>query len=785
MHHTIIAVDVERFSQRDPAHQRKIHEGLQPLVREAVEHCGLAWEKCYHEDRGDGVLVLAPPDAHNERLAECLPHELAGRLREYNYGAARGARIRLRVVMHAGEVSHDRQGVAGPAVILAFRLLDAEELRKALARSHGVLALITSEDFFHNVVESHPGANPGIYQKVRVRIKETDTTAWICLPDNHIQKADAGTDPGKPEPPQPRRGPPRGLGLTAISALLAGILGGTAADAPPDFHCAEPVQLNVAVSVEKATVVRKLARSFEDQPWRRDGRLGCKQANDQVTVASSDKVIAALGRGWSGAADLPDVGAEPGVWLPDSRREVEAVQRKLERDRRTDIALGIRGSIGTSPLVLATPKLRGGAQSAPDQHSNWQELLETAKRSPQAGQNGTGFQRPTPVSSGAGLVTTIALYSAALGPTLDAGTLTSAEARGRLYDIERVIGTSDDDSTTLLCSLRQRKDDLPAGVAVLVSEKAAGDYNEGGALGTGCPPGERPLVPLELSYPTQGTAYLDHPFVMVNWNNRPVNEHRQRIVQDFFDFLVGQEAQDEFRRAWFRNPNGDIAPPFAGALQDRPAELPAGTVDVNALLEAFQDARKPVRALFLVDVSRSMSAPFRDAGGNRQRATADAIGRSLRSIGDADQVALWEFAKQLNGQQDFRVSASMGNPTAVRNALNELRSSGRTDRLNDTLKAAIDSFQSDGSVRGTRDAIVILADGTAKESNAEDLNDHLRSGPRSAPVFMIAFGIGACATAQWQEINRLTGGFCQEIGSRSELDGALESVATRLWGGHG
>ncbi|GAB1511326.1 hypothetical protein [Actinophytocola sp. KF-1] len=191
MYHTIIAVDVEKFSQRDAAHQRRIHEALQPLVREAVEHCGLAWDECHHEDRGDGLLVLAPSAARGERLAECLPNELAGRLREYNHGAASGARIRLRVVVHAGDVARDAQGVAGPAVVLAFRLLDSEELRQALARSHGLLALITSAEFFQNVIAGHPAANPAVYRPVHVSNRGTETTGWISLPDNHPHRGHA------------------------------------------------------------------------------------------------------------------------------------------------------------------------------------------------------------------------------------------------------------------------------------------------------------------------------------------------------------------------------------------------------------------------------------------------------------------------------------------------------------------------------------------------------------------------------------------------------------------
>lgn len=70
---------MEKFRHRDAAHQRRIHEALHPLVRKAVEHCGLVWENCHHEDRGDGLLLLAPPDACGERLAECLPNELGHR----------------------------------------------------------------------------------------------------------------------------------------------------------------------------------------------------------------------------------------------------------------------------------------------------------------------------------------------------------------------------------------------------------------------------------------------------------------------------------------------------------------------------------------------------------------------------------------------------------------------------------------------------------------------------------------------------------------------------------
>jgi len=75
--------------------------------------------------------------------------------------------------------------VTAVAVNLAFRLLDAQPLKAALARSPGVLAIIVSSWFFEEVVR-HSGTAPG-YRPAEVAVKETTTTGWICLPDQELQ----------------------------------------------------------------------------------------------------------------------------------------------------------------------------------------------------------------------------------------------------------------------------------------------------------------------------------------------------------------------------------------------------------------------------------------------------------------------------------------------------------------------------------------------------------------------------------------------------------------------
>lgn len=805
MYHTIIAVDVEGFGGRDLWRQRVVREGLYVSVQAAFAWCGMQWERCYSEDRGDGVLILVPPEVPNSRLVECLPNELAARLREHNAGADIGARIRLRVVVHAGEVDRDRHGVSAPAVVFAFRLLNSAALKKALAGSRGVLALITSAEFFQNVVVNYPAANPEIYWKVWVSEKETTTDAWVCLPDNHVVPS-----AGERETVRNRSdGAQRDKGRTHVALsprlvlimvlLLVGAVGGNVlAAAPPDHRCHEPVQLNLSVSAEKAPVIQKLVPFFERRSWLQDGEHRCKEVSVHVTVATSaDLVITAMGRGWSGRDDVRDMGPEPHVLLPDSRWEFEAARMALERNRRTDVTLANWGSIASSPLVLATPKPREAMVPARGQPHNWQQLLGAA-RLPPSDQAGAGFRRPSPVSSGTGLLATIALYSAALGRELTAPTLTATDAPKVLYGVERSIAATDAESRTMLCSLRHRMDNpraAPADATVLVSEKAAADFNMGTALGVTCPPGQRPpSSQLTLSYPTEGTVYLDHPFVVVNWNNRPVNERRQLVVRQFFDFLVGRKAQDELSRARFRDRNGDVAP-FDGAPPGRPVELPLGVVDVNAVIEAFHDARKSARALFLVDVSTSMFEPFPSFGGTRLAAAADAVSRTLRSIGDKDEVGLRVFASHVAGAGDYREVVPMGGSAdtlnganrgeTVQASLRQLRGESRPARLYPVLQEAVASVRATGdSQTDTRDAVVVIADGTGNEQGIGQLVDFLLSG-RPVPVFMIAFGTPVCSSVQWQEIVRATGGACYEVGGIADIGTVLDGVAAGLWGGSG
>ena len=189
VHRTIVIVDVEGFGdpRRTNRHQVETRGGLYCVMQEAFEHTGIPWDRCDHEDRGDGILVLVPAEIPKSLLVESLPMALLAALRSYNAKHPSQQSVRLRMVLHAGEVCYDEHGVTSASVNLAFRLIDAKELKAALARSAGPLAVIASSWFYEDVVQ-HTFLSAE-YTPVSVAVKETAVTGWISLP-NYSQPAD-------------------------------------------------------------------------------------------------------------------------------------------------------------------------------------------------------------------------------------------------------------------------------------------------------------------------------------------------------------------------------------------------------------------------------------------------------------------------------------------------------------------------------------------------------------------------------------------------------------------
>lgn len=198
VHHTLVAVDVEKYSSADRTDfdRLAVREGMYEVVSAAFRESDIPWERCQVGDVGDSLLVLLPSEVPKILVVDRLPHRLTAMLRRYNRIHSTSARIRLRMAVHAGEVHHDRHGIAGESVIHACRLLDAKELRAALAGTSEELALIVSDTFYLGTVRHDPALSTESFRRIAVSVKETEAYAWLRA---------AGPHPGGPVPagPQP------------------------------------------------------------------------------------------------------------------------------------------------------------------------------------------------------------------------------------------------------------------------------------------------------------------------------------------------------------------------------------------------------------------------------------------------------------------------------------------------------------------------------------------------------------------------------------------------------
>lgn len=183
-HRSIVVVDVVSFTRpdRDNVDQLAIRDALYRTLHEAFEESGIPWRHTVREDRGDGVLIFVSADISKVLLLGELPTRLGALLEHGNAQRAPRQRFRLRLAVHAGEVHHDAHGYAGYDVNLAFRLVDAQPLRAAMADSAAPVGLIVSEGVHDGVLRhGYGGLDPAAFQRVPVRVKTADVAGWIRL----------------------------------------------------------------------------------------------------------------------------------------------------------------------------------------------------------------------------------------------------------------------------------------------------------------------------------------------------------------------------------------------------------------------------------------------------------------------------------------------------------------------------------------------------------------------------------------------------------------------------
>jgi hypothetical protein len=181
----LFAVDIAGFTEpnRDDDIRLYLHEQLYEILEKAFDYADVPWNQCFHEDRGDGVLVVVPPSIAYRGIIDPLPERLRGLIRRHNHVSCDAAGIQLRAAAHVGPVDYDGHGFVGSDINLLFRMLEARPLKRALSGSSAELALIVSDYVYSTVICRYPSlVSPEAFRSVRFQIKYTRARAWIYLP---------------------------------------------------------------------------------------------------------------------------------------------------------------------------------------------------------------------------------------------------------------------------------------------------------------------------------------------------------------------------------------------------------------------------------------------------------------------------------------------------------------------------------------------------------------------------------------------------------------------------
>jgi hypothetical protein len=187
MYRSIVAVDLEGSTTRTNPVKGELRRAIYDLLERALEASAIASSHLEPlTDRGDGVLLLIRPhdDVPKTVLLDRLIPVLAMLLAEHNAAMPHPTLwVRLRAVVHAGEVHSDGRGFYGEAIDVAIRLLDSASVKSALRTAATPLVLVVSDEIYYGVI-AHGYVEGDTYRPlVRTLVASKHHRGWVHIPD--------------------------------------------------------------------------------------------------------------------------------------------------------------------------------------------------------------------------------------------------------------------------------------------------------------------------------------------------------------------------------------------------------------------------------------------------------------------------------------------------------------------------------------------------------------------------------------------------------------------------
>lgn len=547
--------------------------------------------------------------------------------------------------------------------------------------------------------------------------------------------------------------------LAALGLAMAACLPTGGSEEPPTAVREGCIEIAAHVSSEKLTLITELANDFNATDPEVDGEcIG-------VTVfrTASGRGAQLLAEGWPADGSA---GPSPVLWSPASSAWGAVLNERLERQGQPPMAIDYE-PIMLTPLVLAMPRPMAEALGWPEADLGWRDVLELSQDPEGWGAFGHpewgAFKlgKTNPNFSTSGLSATIAQYYAATGTrsnlTLD--DIRSPSVVEFVRGVEQATVHYGDTTLTFLENML--REDLAGrpmlyASAVAVEEVSIIAYNRGDPADLGLENPTAPNVPLVAIYPEEGTLYSDNPAFVLDapW----VSEAQAAGARLFRDFVVDDpDNQAKALEFGFRpgNPAVAIGEPISAANGLNPSQpqtelqVPEPAV-LAALIDSWEENRKPARVVMVLDVSGSM-ADLGGEGFTKLDLAKRAVMASLDQFKADDEVGLWVFSTRLAEPNiDYLELVA---PAPLRDVRDEIASrvqgliaDGGTG-LYDTTAAAVRAVR-DSFDPARINAVILLTDGVCDDfddgCDIEPLLRLLSSNERDpVRVFPVAYGSDA------------------------------------------
>ncbi len=501
--------------------------------------------------------------------------------------------------------------------------------------------------------------------------------------------------------------------------------------------------LTVAADPDISGPVEQLAARFNDTaPVVRDHCVTV-----QVRATSSDAVRTALNAGidnW----DIEALGARPGLWIPQSSGDVEAVTDRGAVD-------GTPRPLATSPVVLAVPSAVADALTT----VSWADLVRLQRDPQSLGLGEWGALRlalPTGSDSGATTLAVAAIAAGVRGDPTTALTLEQVSSRELISAVSELALTDTGASATSASTTYD---------ALAALENAPGPDGPVHAV----PVTEQQLASTDSSTLTavepQGPAPVaDHPAAVLSGD-----ETSTRAAAAFVDFVRQPDGAQLLTDAGFgvgETVNADAVTAPSGPVAD-------------ALLAVLRNPVLPRRATVLLDVSESMGTA--EGSATRLQNTVRALDEQFQRVPDSTELGLWSFSEDLDNSLPFRVDVPTGPMTvpvgatprraALSTTAAALTPATGSFTYASVLVAYLDAVA--GYVPGRVNSVVLITDGPDDSSlSMEDLLTDLTAAADPArPVAVNIVQIGDNPdVSSFDDIAARTGGTVEAVSTSDSPD---------------